>query len=62
MHRFLLDSWVRHNHHDEGRLREFLNYRGEALVVHHERLERIISLHAAQFELFDNIRDLLESV
>ena len=62
MHCFFFDCWIRHNHHDEGRLRELFYYRCKSLILDHQRLERIIRLNAAQLELLYNIRYFLESV
>ena len=62
MHGFLLNCWIRYNHHYECRFRELFNYRRESLVLHHQCLKCVVRLNAAKFELFDDVGDLLKSM
>ena len=59
---FLLEIGVAHNDHYVGTGGELVDERGKLLVLDHHGLELVVGLDAAQLELLDNVRNLLEPV
>ena len=58
----LLHLGIRADHHDVRRRGELINKADEVFIAHNHRLELVVGLDAAELELLDDVRDLLEAM